>query len=118
MTTYSVYTGSKGGRVVYVGTTIQKPSDRFRWHKANGKRLNFEVIATFTDADQMLAEEFRLIQLHRPSMNKITKRKQNFNVQLSAEQLEARRGDKQWCQGCLRRHVNAGYTYCMYCGKH
>ena len=24
-------------------------------------------------------------------------------------------GDASWCQSCLKRHVNKGYTKCMYC---
>ena len=116
MRTFSVYTGRKNGRVMYVGTTIQEPAASFRWHKANGKPLQFSVVATFDNADAMLDEELRLIGLHKPPLNKIMKRRQNLNVRLSPEELQARRSNSEWCQGCLRRHVNPGHTRCMYCG--
>lgn len=115
--TFSVYKGERGGKIVYIGTTIQQPAARFRWHKANGKNLAFTVLGTFKTSDEMLAEELRLIQLHKPAMNKITDRKQNLNAALSADQLDARRGSAEWCQCCLKRRVNAGYKRCMYCGK-
>jgi hypothetical protein len=111
--TYSVYKGEQGGKIVYIGTTIQEPSARFRWHKANGKPFNFTVLSQHQTADEMLAEELRLIELHKPKHNKRTK--QNLNVRLTAVQLQARRGDAQWCQCCLRRRVNKGYSRCMYC---
>lgn len=89
------------------------PEDRFRWHKHNGKDLQFTVLAQYDNPEEMLAEERRLIDLHKPKLNK--RLKQNFNVKLTAEQLEARKGDGEWCQCCLKRHVNKGYTKCMYC---
>ena len=110
---HSVYKGERGGKIVYIGTTIQVPEDRFRWHKHNGKDLQFTVLAQYDNPEEMLAEERRLIDLHKPKLNK--RLKQNFNVKLTAEQLEARKGDASWCQSCLKRHVNKGYTKCMYC---
>ena len=110
---YSVYVGRKAGEIVYVGTTVQNPEDRYRWHKANGKDLQFNVLSQYDNPEEMLAEERRLIDLHKPKLNK--RLKQNFNVKLTAEQLEARKGDASWCQSCLKRHVNKGYTKCMYC---
>ena len=110
---HSVYKGERGGKIVYIGTTIQVPEDRFRWHKYNGKDLQFTVLAQYDNPEEMLAEERRLIDLHKPKLNK--RLKQNFNVKLTAEQLEARKGDASWCQSCLKRHVNKGYTKCMYC---
>lgn len=115
--THSVYKGEVGGVIVYIGTTIQEPAARFRWHKANGKPFKFTVLRSFDNAQQMLAEEFRLIQKHKPKYNKITHREQNFNDKLSAEQSAERVGLVGWCQSCLRRRVNAGYTACFYCSK-
>lgn len=113
--TYTVYKGELGGKLVYIGTTIQKPADRFRWHKANGKDLKFTVLKQFESADEMLDEEFRLINLYKPKMNKIKHRKQNFNVKLTAADLDRRKGNAEWCQVCLRRRVNKGYSSCMRC---
>ena len=114
--TYTVYKGEKNGKLVYIGTTVQKPSARFRWHKANGKRLDFTVLAQFDNADEMLDEEHRLIHLHKPSMNKIRHRRQNLNVKLTKDEIEARKGSDEWCQGCLKRRTNKGYLFCMRCG--
>lgn len=113
--TYSVYKGEQGGQIVYIGTTIQEPAARFRWHKANGKPFKFTVLQQFDSAEAMLAEEERLIRLHKPKHNK--RLKQNLNAKLSQDQLDARKGDSIWCQSCLRRRVNKGYSCCMYCGK-
>lgn len=113
--TYTVYKGEEDGKLVYIGTTVQLPKDRFRWHKHNGKRYQFTVLSTHPTAEAMLEEEYRLIQLHRPRDNKITDRRQNLNVKLTPAQLEARRGDKAWCQGCLRRKPNPRSRYCRNC---
>lgn len=113
--TYTVYKGEQGGKIVYIGTTIQEPAARFRWHKANGKPFQFTVLSHHQDADEMLAEELRLIQLHKPKHNK--RMKQNLNVALTPAQLDARKGDEQWCQCCLRRRVNKGYKVCFYCTR-
>lgn len=113
--TYTVYKGEENGKIVYIGTTIQKPEDRFRWHKHNGKPFTFSVLGQFGSADEMLAEELRLIQLHKPTYNKITHRKQNLNAKLSPEEIKAREGAPGWCQTCLKRRTNAGYTKCIYC---
>ena len=61
MTEYTVYKGELDGTVVYIGTTIQNPRDRFRWHKHSGKDLKFSVLSIHTSAEEMLAEERRLI---------------------------------------------------------
>lgn len=113
MTEYTVYKGEEGGKVVYIGTTIQNPRDRFRWHKHNGKDLEFSVISSHASAEEMLAEERRLIELLRPKLNK--RLKQNLNVKLTQAQLDLRKGDKTWCQACLKRRVNKGYSRCFYC---
>ena len=110
-----VYKGELKGQIVYIGTTIQKPEDRFRWHKANGKPVKFTVLAHFDTAQAMLDEEFRLIQLHKPKYNKIVHRQQNLNAKLSSEQVAERVGLTGWCQSCLKRRVNVGYTVCRYC---
>jgi len=110
---HTVYKGERGGKIVYIGTTIQVPSDRFRWHKYNGKDLQFTVLSQYDTPEEMLAEERRLIDLHKPKLNK--RLKQNFNVKLTPEQLEGRKGDAEWCQCCLKRRVNKGYSKCMYC---
>lgn len=113
MTKYTVYKGEEGGEVVYIGTTIQNPRDRFRWHKHNGKDLKFSVLSIHTSAEEMLAEERRLIELLRPKLNK--RLKQNLNVKLTQAQLDLRKGDTAWCQSCLKRRVNKGYSRCFYC---
>ncbi len=110
-----VYKGEQDGKVVYIGTTIQQPEARFRWHKSNGKPFKFTVVRTFDNAQEMLAEEFRLIQKHRPKFNKIVDRQQNFNGKLSTEQVAERVGLAGWCQSCLKRRVNEGYTSCRFC---
>ena len=115
---FYVYVGrSKEGKhkLKYIGTTIQVPNDRFRWHKSNGKDLLFEIIAMCLNETEMLDLEYNLIKKYNPPMNKIKSRRQNFNVVLSEEEIESRKGNKIWCQRCLKRHVNAGYTYCYYC---
>lgn len=113
--THCVYKGEVNGEIVYIGTTIQEPAARFRWHKANGKPFKFTVLRTFDNAQEMLAEEFRLIQKHRPKFNKIVDRAQNFNGKLNPDQLAERKGLAGWCQSCLKRRVNKGYTTCFYC---
>ena len=110
---YTVYKGEQDGKIVYIGTTIQEPAARFRWHKANGKPFAFTVLSQHQDAEEMLAEELRLIRLHKPKHNK--RRKQNLNVRLTAEQINARKGKSCWCQSCLRRRVSAGYKICLFC---
>ena len=102
-------------RIVYVGTTIQYPLSRWYYHKIHGKDLVFKEYCRFTNEQDMLDKEFELIQKYRPSCNKIKSRKQNYNVELSADELEKRKGNPEWCQCCLRRHVSAGYKYCYYC---
>lgn len=114
---YTVYRGKLKGKIVYIGTTIQKPEDRFRWHKHNGKNLNFTVLHQFDNSEAMLDKEFELIKKHQPRMNKIKHRKQNLNAVLSAEELQKRVGQKGWCQSCLKRHVNKEYKKCMWCSK-
>ena len=110
--------GKKGvtkGKIKYIGTTTQIPSERFRWHEAHGKNLDFQIIAICKDKDEMLDLEFRLIRHCHPSLNKISDRKQNLNTKLTEEELESRKGNPEWCQCCLKRRVNKGYIYCYYC---
>lgn len=114
-TVYTVYKGSLNGVLVYIGTTIQKPTDRFRWHKANKKPFNFEVIAQFDNPEEMLNLEFELIKQYNPKFNKIKHRKQNLNRRLDDTILNSRKGSKEWCQKCLKRRVNIGYQYCYNC---
>ena len=112
---FTVYKGEQAGRLVYIGTTTQEPAARFRWHKANGKPLDFTVLNQFDTAEEMLDEEFRLITKHRPKLNTIKHRKQNLNVKLTPQVLAERKDDPQWCQCCMRRRVNAGYSTCYRC---
>lgn len=112
---YTVYKGLLNGELVYIGTTIQKPEDRFRWHRNNGKNFQFVVIQQFDNSEDMLNLEFKLIKELKPRYNSITHRRQNLNKKLTVEELEARKGKKEWCQKCLRRHVNPGYKFCKYC---
>lgn len=112
---YSVYKGEQDGELVYIGTTVQEPAARFRWHKANGKDLKFTVLFTYKCHKAMLAKEFELIQQLKPRLNKITHRKQNFNAKLTPADLQARVGLAEWCQSCFKRRVNAGYSKCRWC---
>lgn len=115
---FYVYKGlSKKGKLLYIGTTIQIPKDGFRWHKHNGKNFNFEIIKICENENEMLDIEYQLIKKYRPQFNKIKDRKQNFNIPLSEEELENRKGKKEWCQCCLKRHVNPGYEFCYFCEK-
>ena len=113
--TYTVYKGEVNNKIVYIGTTIQKPNHRFNWHKSNGKPFKFTVLSQHNTPEEMLNEEFRLIKKHKPKHNKITKRKQNFNVKLTEKELLSRKGDGEWCQSCFKRRTNKGYTKCYYC---
>jgi hypothetical protein len=118
---YYVYKGlpkePEGKRLLYIGTTIQIPADRFRWHKANGKDFRFEIIKICKDENEMLETEFQLIRKYSPKHNKIKSRRQNFNVVLSDDELDKRKGSIEWCQSCLKRRVNKGYRKCFYCSK-
>lgn len=89
--THTVYKGELNGQIVYIGTTIQEPKARFRWHKANGKNFVFTVLARYETAEEMLAEERRLIEMHKPKHNK--RLKQNLNVKLTQVQLDSRVND-------------------------
>lgn len=115
MDKFTVYKGEQNGKIVYIGTTIQNPQDRFRWHKHNGKDFKFTVLKQYNTKEEMLEEEFRLITLYNPKYNKIKHRKQNLNVKLAEAELNLRKGDASWCQTCLKRHVNIGYTVCFFC---
>ncbi len=109
-----VYFGFRGQKLVYIGTTMQKPSDRFRWHRHNGKPLRFEVAGKYKTADEMLDGEIKLIKKHQPKLNK-KKTKHNDNRKLGEAEIEARKGSSSWCQCCLKRRVNAGYSKCYFC---
>lgn len=104
-------------KVIYVGTTIQYPLSRWYYHKTHKKDLVFEEYCRFDNEKDMLDKEYELIQKFKPSCNKITDRKQNYNVELTQEVLDSRKGDPEWCQCCLRRHVNKGYRVCFYCSN-
>lgn len=117
---YLVYVGysrkDKGKtKIIYVGTTIQYPLSRWYYHKTHGKDLVFEEYKRFDNEKDMLDLEFELINKHHPSCNSITHRRQNFNVPLTQEELESRKGNPEWCQCCLKRRVSKGYKYCYYC---
>lgn len=111
----SVYIGYKKGQPVYVGTTVQKPEDRFRKHRSSGKRLKFVVVTEHPTVEEMLAEEFRLIKELNPPLNKRVNGPQNFNKKLTPEQLQARVGDPEWCPCCLKRRKRPGYKNCSHC---
>ena len=114
---FYVYKGlcKKSFELLYIGTTTQIPSDRFRWHKANGKDFIFEIIKICNNEFEMLDCEYELIQKYKPKYNKINKRKQNFNKKLTSAQKLERVNVKEWCQSCLTRRVNSGYKYCAFC---
>lgn len=111
-----VYLGynKSDSKLVYVGTTMQKPSDRFRWHRHNGKDLRFEVKCNLDSAEKMFEEELRLIKKYNPTLNKKTT-KHNDNRKANAADISKRIGDECWCQKCLKRRVNKGYVFCMWC---
>jgi len=115
---YIVYFGYKGDKVVYVGTTIQPPHSRWYYHSIHGKDFRFEEKFRYDNERDMLNKEFELIKQLHPKYNKITNRIQNLNVELTAEELEARKGNPEWCQCCLKRRVNKGYKYCYFCSTH
>lgn len=102
------------GKVDYVGTTTQKPSDRFRWHRNNGKDLKFMAIKNFENAEEMLDYEQNCILRLKPALNKKEKR-HNDNRKLSEKTLKSREDNDAWCQGCFRRRVSGGYRKCMWC---
>lgn len=114
---YTVYKGERGGKLVYIGTTVQRPGDRFRWHRNNGTDLDFTILCQYDNADDMLDEEYRLIQKHKPSMNKIKHRRQNLNIKLTEAELNKRKGNNEWCQVCLKRRVKGNFLACFFCSK-
>lgn len=116
---YVVYEGRDArGNICYIGTTIQFPYSRWYYHSIHGKNLNFSILYRFENKEEMLSMEFNLIKKLKPKMNKIKDRKQNLNVSLTPEELSARIGNSEWCQCCLKRRVNKGYSFCYFCGKH
>ena len=114
---FYVYKGlnKKTKELVYIGTTVQIPKDRFRWHKSNGKDLFFSVINICDSSDEMLDIEFELIKKYKPKLNKITERKQNLNIALTKSEIDNRIGNKEWCQKCLKRRVKSPYIFCYNC---
>lgn len=119
---YLVYVGysrkdKECKRIIYVGTTIQYPLSRWFYHKEHGKNLQFKEYCRFDNEVDMLAKEYEMIQKYRPSCNKIKSRLQNFNVVLTTEELESRKGNPEWCQCCLKRRVSPGYKYCYFCQR-
>lgn len=117
MNNYSVYVGRQvvTGPIVYVGITMQVPERRFSWHRSNGKRLLFGVVATNLTQEEAAAKEFQLIQEHLPTLNK---RGMSLpKSHLSTEDLAARQGNKVWCQVCFRRTVGKGYKICLWCER-
>ena len=112
---YSRKDSKKNGKVVYIGTTIQHPMSRWFYHSIHQKNLNFVEMFRFDNEYDMLEMEYKKIRELRPAMNKIKNRQQNFNVMLTQDVIELRKGNPEWCQCCLRRHVNKGYRYCYFC---
>ena len=112
---YTVYKGELNNTIVYIGTTVQVPKDRFRWHKANGKDFKFTVLFQFDNEMTMLDVEFELIKQYKPKFNKLVHRKQNLNIKLTDDIINSRKGDKCWCQKCLKRRVTMWHTYCYWC---
>lgn len=114
-TGYWVYYGmGKAGKVDYVGTTSKRPSDKFYWHKNNGKDLKFIAIKNFSTAEEMKAYEGVCIVRLKPCLNErpykaVDKR------ELSAKYVAIRTGSDKWCQECLRKRVSHGYRKCVWC---
>lgn len=104
-------------KIIYVGTTTQYPLSRFVYHKLHGKDFRFEIVCRFDNEKDMLDKEFELIQKYKPRYNKRIKAPQNYNVPLSQEELDLRKGNPEWCQCCLRRRVSKGYERCYYCSR-
>lgn len=117
---YVVYIGrskKNHDNICYIGTTIQYPLSRWYYHKTHHHDFNFEIAFRYDNEKDMLDKEYELIQKYHPSANKITSRPQNYNVPLTTEELESRKGNPEWCQCCLKRRVNEGYRYCYYCSR-
>ena len=112
-----VYVGKNSrGQVVYVGTTTQDdPRKRFYRHKQDGKKCKFKILKECESLEHMLQEEFRLIQELKPKLNKRINVPQNHNRKLTQEELQARVGQNEWCQGCLKRRVRTGRKTCSHC---
>lgn len=111
----TVYKGITNGAIVHVGITTQDPKVRFRTHEKRKLIDTFEVIAEFEDVADALRVERELIEQYKPKYSK--RLKQNDNRKLAAASIKDRKGNKEWCQKCLRRRVNKGYKKCMWCSK-
>lgn len=105
-------------KIIYVGTTIQFPLSRWYYHKVHSKNLNFVEYCRFDNEKDMLDKEYELICKYHPSCNTIKDRPQNYNVPLTKEELESRKGNPEWCQCCLKRRVKPGYKYCYNCSRY
>lgn len=86
-----------------------------------GKDYNIAFVTgkrRFDNEKDMLDKEYELICKYHPSCNTIKDRPQNYNVPLTKEELESRKGNPEWCQCCLKRRVKPGYKYCYNCSRY
>lgn len=117
MAIFSVYIGTASKlseAVVYVGLTSQIPRRRFSWHKSRGKNLFFTVVSEHETHELATIEEERLIAKYLPTLNR-----RGINLpksHLSQSEIDSRKSG-QWCSVCLRRHVNKGYSVCLFCSR-
>lgn len=109
----TVYKGLLKGEIVHIGITTQKPTDRFRTHEKRHMIESFQVIAEFSSVEDALKLEKELILKYKPRYSKRVI--QNDNRKKRKEELEKRKGDKEWCQSCYRRRTSKGYRYCKWC---
>lgn len=115
-TKYTVYAGyDTNGKLVYIGSTTQKPNVRFNHHRYTGKKLEFEVLKQFSSREEMVKYEQSMMDKHKPAQNK--RKEALSNLPVTPEELKRRKSDPTWCKSCLRRHVNKGYEYCYNCER-
>lgn len=103
---------SKSGKVSYVGVTIQRPSEKFSWHKKDGMDLRFHAIKNFNTVEEMLAYQKNCIARLRPEFNLKDGEQED---KLTQGQIRKRKGSDEWCQSCLKRRVGEGKTKCIWC---
>lgn len=109
----SVYKGFYKGEIVHIGITTQDPRTRFRTHEKRHLIDNFEVITAFDTVEEALALEKKLVLQYKPKYSK--RIQQNDNREKTAQEIQKRKGDSEWCQQCYRRRTSRGYRICYWC---
>lgn len=114
---YFVYTGHKDGELMYIGTTMRIADERFTQHRLEGMDLDFRVIASLDNADDMWDLEHELIQHFKPTLNKNKEYRQGLPI---CGGLLDRPKDLDlnttWCPFCGHTGQRIIYGYCDYCG--